>query len=140
MQIKIKKLDPEAKIPKYANPTDAGMDLFSVESVVIKPSELHKIKTGLSIELPDGYVSLVWDKSGIASKSIKTLAGVIDSGYRGEYLIALINLGKEDYKIEKGDKIAQVLIQKVEHPEILVVDDLSKTSRGAGGFGSTGIN
>lgn len=139
MEIKVKKLDPESKVPLYANSTDAGMDLFSTEDVVIKSGQLHKVKTGISIELPEGYVSLVWDKSGIASKLVKTFAGVIDSGYRGEYLIALMNLGKEDYKIEKGDKVAQVLIQKVEHPDILVVEELSETSRGTGGFGSTGI-
>lgn len=139
MEIKVKKLDPEAKLPTYANPSDAGMDLFSIEDITINPGELHKVKTGISIELPDGYVSLIWDKSGIASKSIKTFAGVIDSGYRGEYMIALMNLGKQEYKIEKGDKIAQVLIQKVEHPDVLVAEELSKTSRGAGGFGSSGI-
>lgn len=139
MEIKVKKLDPDAKLPEYSNATDAGMDLFSIEDVVIKPGELQKVKTGLSIELPDGYVSLVWDKSGIAAKSLKTVAGVIDSGYRGEYLIAMINLGKEDYIINKGDKVAQVLIQKVEHPTVVSVSDLSETSRGAGGFGSTGI-
>ena len=139
MEIKVNKLDENAKIPQYANPTDAGMDLFSIEEVTIKPGELVKIKTGLSIELPDDYVALVWDKSGIASKSLKTVAGVIDSGYRGEYIIAMINLGKNDYIIQRGDKIAQVLIQRVEHPTISVVGDLSSSARGEGGFGSTGL-
>lgn len=139
MEIKVKKIHPDAIVPSFANQTDAGMDLFSIEDVILKPGELQKIKTGLAIELPEGYVSLVWDKSGIASKYIKTVAGVIDAGYRGEYLIALINLGKDDYLIRKGDKIAQVLIQEVNHPKVIETDNLSETSRGEGGFGSTGL-
>ena len=92
------------------------------------------------MELPEGFVGLVWDKSGLAIKNgIKTMAGVIDSGYRGEIGIVLANLSDQDFKIEKGQKIAQMLIQKVEWAEIEEVKELSKTKRGDGGFGSTGL-
>ena len=91
------------------------------------------------MEIPDGYVGLVWDKSGLASKhGIKTMAGVIDSTYRGEISIVLINLGSEDYLVEKNTKIAQILIQKIEQVEIEEVEDLENTERGDRGFGSSG--
>ena len=137
--MRVKKLHPDAIVPSFANATDAGMDLFSIEDAVLKPGDLKKIKTGLAIELPENCVSLIWDKSGIATKGLKTVAGVIDSGYRGEYLVALTNLGKEDYVIKKGDKIAQVLIQEVNHPTVVETDKLSDSSRGTGGFGSSGL-
>jgi dUTP pyrophosphatase len=138
--IKIKKLSEDAIIPSYAHPGDAGLDLFSCEDCIIKPDEKYLISTGLSIELPEGYVGLVWDKSGIASKkAITTMAGVIEYTYRGEYKILMINLSKEDYIVKKGDKIAQLLIQPIMTAEIQVVDELSETSRGEGGFGSTGL-
>ncbi len=140
MKIKIKRLHPDAIIPNYAHPGDAGMDLYSVEEdFVLKPGERAKIKTGISIELPPGYVSLVWDKSGVGSKGIKTFGGVLDSGYRGEYIIMLANLSPEYFEVKKGQKIAQLLIQKVEAPEIEESHELSETSRGDGGFGSTGL-
>jgi len=140
MRIKIKKLHPDAVLPKYAHSGDAGMDLFSVEDLILKPNYRAKVKTGISIELPKGYVSLIWDKSGIASKGIKTMGGVIDCGYRGEYIIVLVNLSSENYEIKKGQKIAQVLIQKVENPKIEIAEELSETLRGEKGFGSSGIN
>lgn len=140
MKIKIKKLNSDAIIPKYAHEGDAGMDLFSTQEFILKPKHRAIIGTGISIELPKGYVSLVWDKSGVASKGIKTMGGVIDSGYRGEYKVVLINLSSENFEIKKGQKIAQVLIQKVESPEIEIVESLEKSSRGSGGFGSTGVN
>jgi len=138
--IKIKKLNPEAIIPSYAHEGDAGLDLFSCEDLIIYPGERKLVPTGLSIELPEGYVALIWDKSGIASKGIHRLAGVGDSGYRGEYKIILLNTTKEIYEIKKGDKIAQLLIQPIMTAEIEVVNELSETTRGEGGFGSTGIN
>jgi dUTP pyrophosphatase len=136
--IKIKKINPDAVIPKYAHVGDAGMDLFSVEDLILKPKHRAIVKTGLSIEFPKEYVALMWDKSGIAKEGITTLAGVGDSGYRGEYKIVLINLSSENYEIKKGQKIAQLLIQKIETPEVEEVSELSETSRGKGGFGSTG--
>jgi dUTP pyrophosphatase len=139
VKIKIKKLNPDAIIPKYSHVGDAGMDLFSVEKdFILKPKHRAVVKTGLSIELPKSYVSLVWDKSGVARSGIKTMGGVLDSNYRGEYKIILINLSSENYEIKKGQKIAQLLIQKIETAEIEEVDELSETTRGGGGFGSTG--
>lgn len=140
MNILVQKLHPDAIVPAFAHPGDAGMDLYSVEDLVIGPGERRSVPTGIAIALPDGYVSLVWDKSGVSHKfGVKTLGGVLDSGYRGEYLIGLVNLGQADFEIKKGQKIAQLLIQKVEHPEIEVVETLDETSRGTGGFGSTGV-
>ena len=141
MIIQIKKLNPKAKLPEYAHPGDAGMDLFSVESVTIKPGKRIVCQTGIAMRIPDGYVGLIWDKSGVASKSgIKTMGGVIDSGYRGEIGVVFQNLSKENYNIKEGDKIAQMLIQKVARPQIEEVEELGDTERGEGGFGSTGIN
>ncbi len=139
LTIKIKRLHPEAVIPHFAHQADAGMDIFSTETVVIKKGERKKIATGIAIELPEGYVSLVWDKSGLATNhGLTNLAGVIDAGYRGEYFITMLNTGDADYTIEKGHKIAQILIQKVEHPTIEEVTELSDSERGAGGHGSSG--
>lgn len=139
MELKVKKLSPDAILPTYAHSYDAGMDLFSVERVTIQPGEVGKIKSGISFEIPDGYVGLVWDKSGLSmNHKIKTLGGVIDSGYRGESIIGVINLGTEAYTFEKGHKIAQMLIQKIEHLSVVEVESLSESDRGTGGFGSTG--
>ncbi len=141
MKVKIKKFNNEAMLPKYAHQGDAGMDLFSVENFVLKSGERKICQTGIGMAIPEGYVGLIWDKSGIASKGgVKTMGGVIDSGYRGEIGIILQNLSQEEYNIKSGDKIAQIIIQKVENPEIEEVDEFKKeTERGEGGFGSTGI-
>ena len=141
MTIKIKKVDSEAKLPNYAHPGDAGMDFFSNEEVFLKPGERRLISTGISMAIPEGYVGLMCDKSGIASKfGIKSMAGVIDAGYRGEVKILLHNLSKYDFQIEKGMKIAQMLIQPVEQKQLIEVDSLEETERNEGGFGSTGTN
>ena len=140
MLIKFQKILEGAIIPHYAHQGDAGMDIFSAEDAVIKSGEIKSVKTRVKMELPEGFVALVWDKSGLALKNgIKTMAGVIDSGYRGEIGIVLANLSGRDYKIEKGQKIAQMLVQKVERAEIEETKNLNETSRGAGGFGSTGL-
>ena len=139
MILKVKKLGPDAILPSYAHPGDAGMDMYSNETVTIAPGQTAKIKSGISMEIPEGFVGLIWDKSGLSTNhKIKSLGGVIDSGYRGESLYGLINLGSEPYTIEKGHKVVQMLIQKVERVEIVEVEELSDTSRGEGGFGSTG--
>jgi len=139
MKLSIKKLHPDAKLPSYAHVSDAGMDFFTLEEVTILPGERVAIKTGIAMAIPDGFVGLFWDKSGVAVKrGLKTIAGVIDAGYRGEVLIGLHNLGHEPQVFKAGEKIAQMLIQAVEHPELIEVDDLDETARGKGGFGSTG--
>ncbi|MEK7634352.1 MAG: dUTP diphosphatase [Patescibacteria group bacterium] len=140
MIIKIQKIDSEAIIPNYANKDDAGLDFYSVEDVALKPMERKAIRTGVKMEIPEGYVGLVWDKSGLAvNNGIKTMAGVVDSGYRGEIKIVLINLSNQDFEIKKGQKIAQMLIQKIEHPQIETVSELNESQRGENGFGSTGM-
>lgn len=141
MKILIKKLVSEAKIPAFSQQGDAGMDLFSTEDVILKSGQRVSCKTGIAVKIPKDYVGLVWDKSGPSHKfGIKTLGGVFDSNYTGEYLIGLINLGIEDYEIKKGQKIAQIIFQKVEIPEIEEIDELPQTNRGDGAFGSTGLN
>lgn len=139
LHIKIKKLHPEAVVPSYAYESAAGMDLYSTQTIIIHPGERVSVPTGIAIELPHGYVSLIWDKSGLSHKfGLKTLGGVLDADYRGEYFVGIINLSEVDYVLEKGHKVAQFLIQKVEHPTIEIVDELSDSDRGAGGFGSSG--
>lgn len=140
MKIEIKKINPEAKIPTYANPKDAGMDFYSVVDINILPNKRVACDTGIAMAIPAGYVGLIWDKSGVAfNGGIKTMGGVIDSTYRGEIKIILKNLSDKEYAIKKGDKIAQMLIQKVEAPVIEEVGELDDTARGEGRFGSTGM-
>ncbi len=140
MQLLIKKLHKNATLPKFAHPKDVGLDLCTVTDFTINPGEHQLVPTGLTIVFPDGYTALVWDKGGIANKRhIKTVGGVFDTEYRGEYLIGLYNFGTESQSFAVGDKIAQLLIQKVEHPEIIEVDELDETERGDGAFGSTGV-
>lgn len=139
MKLKIKKLHVDAVMPKFATQDDAGMDLFAIEDVTVEPMERKQIGTGIAMEIPEGHVGLVWDKSGLSHKfGIKTLGGVIDSGYRGEIKVGIINLGTEKYTFEKGHKVAQMIIQKKETPEIEEVTELSDSERGTGAFGSTG--
>ncbi len=139
MILKVKKLSSDSVLPSYAHPGDAGLDMFANEKVKILPGQAVKIKTGISVEIPKGYVGLVWDKSGMATNhKLKKLSGVIDSGYRGEVLLSLINLSNVTYILEKGHKVSQMLIQKVETVKIKEVKNLSETKRGKGGFGSTG--
>lgn len=139
MQLKIKKLNENAKVPNFAHDDDAGMDLFCSEEITLESHVPTQVSTGIALEIPEGHVGLIWDKSGLSHKfALKTLGGVIDSGYRGEIKVGMFNLGKESHIFNVGDKVAQILIQKVEHPEILEVDELDNTERGEGGFGSTG--
>ena len=138
MVIKIKKLCPNAKTPQYACKDDAGMDFYANENTIIAPNQRKLISTGISMAIPKGYVGLIWDKSGIASKfGLKTMAGVIDAGYRGEIKIVLHNLSTQDYEIKTGEKIAQMLIQPIEQKELKLVSELDESDRGNGGFGST---
>jgi len=139
MKVLIKKLNPSTKFPTYAHVGDAGMDLYAPESVTIESMQRELIPTGIIMAIPEGYVGLIWDKSGVATKrGIKTLAGVIDSSYRGEVQVALFNTSNEVQKFEAGEKLAQMLIQKIETPELVEVGEMEKTERGTGAFGSTG--
>ena len=137
--IKIKRLKPDAVLPSYAHAGDAGMDICASEDVHIKKDERMKVPTGIAIQIPEGYVGLGWDKSGLSmNHGLKTLGGVIDAGYRGEIMIGIVNLSNEDYTIGKGHKVAQILIQKVEAPNVQEVEELGDSHRGEKGFGSTG--
>jgi dUTP pyrophosphatase len=139
MKLQVKLLSPEGKIPAFAHSHDAGMDIFASESTVIPPGCRVQIKTGIAVAVPDGCVGLIWDKSGLSHRiGLKVLGGVIDATYRGELLIGLVNLGSDPHTVERGDKIAQMLLQKIEHPDIVIVDFLDETPRGENGFGSTG--
>lgn len=139
MNIKVKKLTLDAIIPSYAHVGDAGMDLYVSKTVTLLPGERAAISTGISLALPKGTVGLIWDKSGLSIKNgLKTLGGVVDASYRGEVLVGMINLGKEPYTFEKGHKVAQMLVQKVDRVTIKEVNELDKTLRGKSGFGSTG--
>jgi len=139
MELRIQKLHPDAVMPAYAHHDDAGMDLFSIEDVVVLPQQRVQIATGIAMEIPEGHVGLIWDKSGVSHKGgIKTLGGVIDSGYRGEIKIGVVNLSDEPYVFEAGHKVAQLLIQRVEQPVIVEVETLTDSARGDNAFGSTG--
>ena len=141
MKVKIKKLFPDAIIPSYAHEGDAGLDFYSMEEVEIKPGERKLIGTGVSIELPAGYVPLIWDKSGLAVKEgLTTLGGVIEYTYRGEYKVILLNTSDKPYTVQKEQKIAQLLIQPIETAEIEEVEELSDSPRGENAFGSSGTH
>ncbi len=139
MQIKIQRLDKELELPKYSHEWDAAMDLRSADEGEIQPMEKKIFKAGIKMAIPQGHAGLIWDRSGMAAKhSIHVLAGVIDSGYRGEIGVVMVNLGKEPFKIEKGMRIAQMVIQPVVNMPVTEVEELDETERGDGGFGSTG--
>ena len=138
MKLKIKKVRDEAKVPTRAHHNDAGIDLYACGEHVVLPRQTKAIPLGIAMEIEEGYVGLMWDKSSIGLKSLKTLGGVIDAGYRGEVLAMVHNLGDESYTFSHGHKVAQMVIQKVEFPDIEEVTELSDSLRGEGGFGSTG--
>lgn len=143
MNIKVKKLKPGATVPTMGSKFAAGADLYSAEDadVVIAPSETKFIGTGLAMEIPEGYVGLVYARSGLACKrglAPANKVGVVDSDYRGEIKVALHNHGKEAQTVEKGERIAQMVIAPYLSVNYEEADALSETERGEGGFGSTG--
>ena len=139
MKIKIKKIYPDAIIPQYQREGDAGLDLYSYEDYELKSGQGKSFKTGVAIEVPKGFVMLIWDRSGLAfNHGLTCLAGVIDSNFRGEICVYLLNTSKENYKIEKGHRIAQFLIQPVERVEFEETDELSDSERGEDWSGSSG--
>ncbi len=141
VDVAIVKMHEWMTTPHYAHEGDAGLDLRASEEMSIMPSETKTVPTGVKMAIPNGYVGLVWDKSGVASKnSVKTMAGVIDSGYRGEIKVVMINLGKTEFKITKDMKVAQILFQPVTRANLTLKDSLDDTARGEGGFGSTGTH
>jgi len=141
MKLKIKKLNPEAIIPAYQTKEAAGFDLHSIENVILKPGERKLIGTGLAFEIECGYEVQIRPRSGLAYKhgiTVLNSPGTIDSDYRGEIKVLLINHSDEEFEIKKGDRIAQAVVAPVIQAEIIEVEELSSTERGEGGFGSTG--
>jgi len=141
-QVKLKKLSPDSVIPTYAREWDAGADLYSTEDVEIYPGEHRLVGTGIAVEVPVGFVGLIHPRSGLAAKhgvTVLNTPGTIDAGYRGELKVILINLDKyKPFKVEKGDRIAQFVLQEVAVAEFVEVEELSDSVRQDGGFGSSG--
>jgi dUTP pyrophosphatase len=142
VQVNIVRLDPELPLPSYAHPGDAGADLVAREDITLQPGERRLVPTGIALALPDGYVGLVHPRSGLAHRnglSIVNAPGTIDAGYRGEVQVCLVNLDPATpIELRRGDRIAQLVIQQFETAAFVEVDQLPDSSRGAGGYGSTG--
>lgn len=142
MTLSFKRVHPDAVLPAYAHPSDAGMDIRSVEELTIPVGKRVLVHTGLVINLPPAYEAQVRPRSGLALKSGVTVLntpGTIDAGYRGEIGVILINLGENDFVIRKGDRIAQLVIAPVTQPIVVEATEIDETDRGTGGFGSTGV-
>ena len=142
MKLLVEKINEKAIIPFKAHKGDAGMDLFSVEQVILKPMERKLIHTGIKIQLPKNTEAQIRPRSGLALKNgitVLNTPGTIDEGYRGEIGIILINLGTEEFKVEEGMKVAQMVIKPTLTLEVEEVVELTETTRGEGGFGSTGV-
>jgi dUTP pyrophosphatase len=141
MKIAVKKLHPDAHIPAYQSHEAAGFDLHSIEEHAITPGSRALVKTGLSMALEPGYELQIRPRSGLAFKhgiTVLNTPGTVDSDYRGEIMVLLINHGSETFVIQKGERIAQGIVQAVIQASFVEADDLSETARGSGGFGSTG--
>lgn len=143
MDLRIKRLDTELPLPRYAHEGDAGLDLYSAESVSIEPGQRLLIGTGIALAIPEGYAGFVQPRSGLAIRhglSLVNTPGLIDSHYRGELKVIAVNLDPvEPIEIKRGDKLAQLVIQAVCRCALVEVDELDETARGEGGFGSTGV-
>jgi len=137
--LKIEKIKPNVKLPQRAHIGDAGLDLYAADYYSILPGESIVISTGIKMAIPEGYAGLIWDKSGVAKSGIHTTAGVIDSGYRGEIMVNMINLSEDIYNIAPGQKIAQILIQPAPNLEIKEDKINDETGRNDNGFGSSGL-
>jgi len=141
LKLEIKKLDPRAHIPVYQTAEAAGFDLHAIESLTLAQGERALIKTGLAMALPHGYELQIRPRSGLAYKhgiTVLNSPGTVDSDYRGEIMVLLINHAAESFQIQEGERIAQGVVQEVTQASFEVVDELSETQRGSGGFGSTG--
>ncbi len=141
LQLLVHRLDPEVPLPRYAHEGDAGLDLAAAAEVTLAPGERTAVPTGLALAIPPGWVGLVHPRSGLARRHGVTVAnapGTIDAGYRGEVQVLLVNLGQEKVRLERGERVAQLLLQEVGRAEVVEVDSLEASTRGDGGFGSTG--
>lgn len=142
LEIAVTRLDPDLPMPSYAHPGDAGADLVTTVDVTLAPGERMLVPTGIAVALPEGYVALVHPRSGLAARhglSIVNTPGTIDAGYRGEIKVLLINHDPaEAIELQRGDRVAQLVVQRFERARFVAVDDLPETARGTGGYGSTG--
>ncbi|MEY9211129.1 dUTP diphosphatase [Thermobifida halotolerans] len=142
VRVEIRRLDPELPPPAYAHPGDAGADLVTAEDVVLAPGERATVRTGVAVALPDGYAAFVHPRSGLAARcglTVVNAPGTVDAGYRGEIMVPLLNTDSTTpVKLARGDRIAQMVIQRVERAVFVEVDGLGDSPRGTGGFGSTG--
>ena len=142
MKLAVRRIDPAAQLPTYAHPGDAGMDVRSIEELTLAPGARALVRTGLVFQLPPDAEAQVRPRSGLALRhgvTVLNSPGTIDAGYRGEVGVVLVNLGQEPFRVEKGMKIAQVVVAHVVRAEIEEVFETDETDRGAGGFGSTGV-
>ncbi|NTW14407.1 MAG: dUTP diphosphatase [Candidatus Moranbacteria bacterium] len=139
MKIEAKKLHRDAKLPTRAHEGDAGLDLYALRGIMLGPGERTSVPTGIAIAVPAGHVGLIMDRSGLAAKhGITTLGGVIDSNYRGEWGIIMLNTSDAAYEVVPGERVAQMLVVPIAYPEVCEVAELDDTIRGEGRFGSTG--
>ena len=137
----VRRLDPDLPLPAYAHPGDAGLDLFAADTTTLRPGERALVPTGVALAIPDGFVGLVHPRSGLAvdhGLTVLNAPGTIDAGYRGEVKVLLVNLGQDVVEIAHGQRIAQLVLMRVDLVDVREVDLLDSTARGAGGFGSTG--
>ncbi len=143
MDLRIKRLDPDLPLPRYAHEGDAGLDLYAAESVTLAPFERALVPTGIAVAIPEGFAGFVQPRSGLAIRrglSLVNTPGLIDSHYRGEIKVIAINLDpSQTLVIERGDKIAQLVVQPIVRVALVECDELDETARGEGGFGSTGV-
>jgi dUTP pyrophosphatase len=142
MTLRVRRLEPGARLPTRAYPGDAGLDLYALEDGVLGPGERAAVRTGIAVEIPEGQAGLVLARSGLAARhgiALVNAPGLIDSGYRGEIRVLLLNTDRSvPFRIASGDRVAQLVLVRVEAPPVIEVDDLAVSDRGAGGFGSSG--
>ena len=142
MTLKVRRLDGRARLPTRAYPGDAGLDLYALEDAALDPGERASVRTGIAVEIPEGEAGLVLPRSGLAARhgiALVNAPGLIDAGYRGEIVVLLLNTDRDSsFTIAAGDRIAQLVLVKVQAPEVVEVEELAVSERGAGGFGSSG--
>jgi dUTP pyrophosphatase len=142
VELRVRRVDPDVPLPRYAHPGDAGLDLVAARGVRLEPGARAAVPTGIAVAIPPGWVGLVHPRSGLARRhgvTVTNAPGTIDAGYRGELEVLLVNLGSQVVDLARGDRIAQLLLQPVGVATVVEVADLDDTARGAGGFGSTGL-
>jgi dUTP pyrophosphatase len=142
LDVHVRRLDPDLPLPAYSHPGDAGADLVTTVDVTLAPGERAMVPTGIALALPQGYVAFVQPRSGLAARhgvSIVNTPGTVDAGYRGEIMVLLVNHDpSQPVELRRGDRVAQLVVQRVEHARFVEVDELPDSARGAGGYGSTG--